>query len=164
MDVPGYEGLYEVSSIGRVKSFHGRKEYMKPFLNGGYERMQLTKDKVRKKILTHRLVAMAFLPNVYKKPCINHKDGNKLNNRFSNLEWCTIQENNKHSIDNNLKTDKGEDSPRAKLTNSQVLEIVDLYKKGKNKSELSRMFNISRRNIYSILTGLRWNHLTKIKK
>ena len=103
-DVVGYEGLYQVSNMGRVKSFcqstkfHKQKEFiLKPSLiNSGYEVVTLYSKEKRKKFQIHRLVATAFIPNPDNLPCVNHKDENKVNNCVSNLEWCTYQYNNNY--------------------------------------------------------------------
>lgn len=103
-DVVGYEGLYQVSNMGRVKSFcqstkfHKQKEFiLKPSLiNTGYEVVTLYSKEKRKKFQIHRLVATAFIPNPNNLPCVNHKDENKVNNCVSNLEWCTYQYNNNY--------------------------------------------------------------------
>lgn len=91
--IVGYEGLYEVSDHGRVKSLY-RNKIMRPMIsNSGYERVDLFKGKKRKQRSIHRLVAEAFVPNLQKKPQVNHKDENKLNNKAENLEWVTQIEN-----------------------------------------------------------------------
>lgn len=96
-EVPGYEGLYQVSNFGNVKAcakIDGkgivRKErLLKPFTTpGGYYRIFLMKNEKRKGFLVHRLVAMAFIPNPDNLPFINHKDECGLNNCVDNLEWC----------------------------------------------------------------------------
>ena len=99
--IPGYEGLYEVSSYGRVKSLeisYIRKNgimdqksemILSPKNNGtGYFTVCLYKNKIHKYYLIHRLVAEAFLPNPDNLPEVNHKDEDKSNNRVDNLEWC----------------------------------------------------------------------------
>lgn len=95
-DVVGYEGLYEVSNIGRVKSLN-KNNYgliMSQYITKkGYFRLQLTKEKRQKKHLVHRLVAEAFIPNPHNYPEVNHKDEDKLNNKVENLEWCTTHYN-----------------------------------------------------------------------
>lgn len=92
--VPNYEGFYEVSNAGRVKSVYRYKRILKPMIsNTGYERVDLFKNKVREQFSVHRLVAMAFIQNPYNKPYVNHKDENKLNNCADNLEWVTPIEN-----------------------------------------------------------------------
>lgn len=101
-DIPNYEGLYQVSNLGRVKSFrkstkhYWQDEYiLKPTTSeNGYCNVTLYDKTVRHKFLVHRLVAEAFIPNPDNLPQINHKDENPMNNAASNLEWCTAQYNN----------------------------------------------------------------------
>lgn len=100
-DVPGYEGLYKVSNIGKVMSlnFDGTSQprVMNPYNVHGYKRLRLFKDKNKVSIGVHRLVAMAFIPNPENKPFINHKDGDPNNNTVENLEWATHSENITHA-------------------------------------------------------------------
>jgi hypothetical protein len=94
--VVGYEGLYEVSNLGRVKSM--RFGFILKFrLDRGYPRLGLRHlDGVQKQITIHRLVCTAFIPNPYNKSQINHINGIKTDNRVENLEWCTSKENMNH--------------------------------------------------------------------
>jgi hypothetical protein len=95
-DVIGYEGLYQVSNLGRVKS----KSRLRKFsLRNGYYSVTMSLNSHVKIQYVHRLVASSFIGNFDSKPMINHKDGNRLNNNASNLEWCTSSENNQHSYD-----------------------------------------------------------------
>lgn len=101
-DVVGYEGLYQVSNLGRVKSFHRYKDGMivKPAITSkGYCRVDLQKNSQKRKVSkVHRLVAQAFIPNPENKPEIDHIDGNKQNNRADNLRWCTHKENQNNPV------------------------------------------------------------------
>lgn len=102
--VKGYEGLYEVSNMGRVKSLHtsqGRilKQYTK---DNEYMKVNLSKDGTCNTKRVHRLVATAFIQNPNNYEVINHKDGNKKNNTVDNLEWCTRSYNTKHAYRNGL--------------------------------------------------------------
>lgn len=97
-DIKGYEGLYQISSWGRVKSMNylkTGKEKIRSLNNGkdGYLLINLSKNGESKRFRVHRLVAMAFIPNPDNLPEVNHKDENKLNNCVSNLEWCTAKYN-----------------------------------------------------------------------
>lgn len=108
-DIEGYEGLYQISNLGRVKSlertihavnrdFHHSEIIRKPSeYRGGYLQVPLSKNKVRKMAKIHRLVAEAFIPNPDNKPQVNHIDSNRKNNRLDNLEWVTPKENAVHS-------------------------------------------------------------------
>lgn len=103
-DITGYEGMYQVSNLGRVKSFRqgtkfGKpKEYiLKPTPNAsGYPVVTLYTGYSRRKFQVHRLVAMMFLPNPNNYPCVNHKDESKDNCHVDNLEWCTYLYNNNY--------------------------------------------------------------------
>lgn len=117
-DIPNYEGLYMASNLGRVKSLpkHYHKEIIlkNKLTKDGYYESTLIKNGKPKFIRTHRLVAMAFIPNIENKPQINHIDGNKLNNNVNNLEWCTLQENKDHAIRTGLQDFRGKNNPKAK--------------------------------------------------
>lgn len=107
-DVKGYEGRYQISNRGRVKSlpidekFCKRTEevIMRTFTCGsGYQEVIFTSRRKRKPMLIHRMVAEAFIANPDEKKEVNHKDGNKMNNDVTNLEWVTPSENIRHSYD-----------------------------------------------------------------
>ena len=97
-DILGYEGLYQISSLGRVKSFHRNKPLILSLKKTslGYLDVTLSKNGVKKSFRVNRLVAIAFIPNLENKPQVNHIDENKLNNKVSNLEWVTSKENINH--------------------------------------------------------------------
>lgn len=102
-DVVGYEGLYKVSSLGRVKRLRLRTKLMSEYCNlshcsDGYLRIRLTRRGVHKAHYVHRLVAIAFIGNEECKPFINHKNGVKNDNVMPNLEWCTTSENHRHAF------------------------------------------------------------------
>ena len=115
-DVVGYEGIYEVSNTGLVRTKegktidsnrHGKRVWQQRVLKQKISkdntcRVSLYKDKKEKTHLVHRLVAYAFLSPIDGKEYVNHKDGDRLNNDVSNLEWCNHTENNNHAFDNGL--------------------------------------------------------------
>lgn len=114
-DVKNYEGLYQVSNLGRVKSLermakHWRgglktinERFLKLNINTyGYEYVVLYKDGVSKYFFCHKLVCLCFIENELNKPQINHKNGIKTDNKVSNLEWCTASENIKHAYETGL--------------------------------------------------------------
>lgn len=118
-DIQGYEGLYQISNMGRVKSLERtrnmnlpghkkpapvRERILKFGQSQGYQAVTLAKCGVNRKIRVHKLVALAFVPNPDRKPEINHKDGNKHNNIAENLEWVTPKENIRHAINTGLIT------------------------------------------------------------
>lgn len=88
-DIPEYEGLYQISNLGRIKS---KRKILKP-INGEYLKVGLSKKGIQKTLTVHRLVAETFIVNTNKYNFVNHKDENKYNNRVDNLEWCTNKYN-----------------------------------------------------------------------
>lgn len=114
-DIPGYEGLYQASTYGRIKSLrryrfnHNKKQIveeriLKPGVVNGYLRVALWKDAKQKNILVHRLIALTFIsnPNNYKE--INHKDETRQNNHVDNLEWCSHKYNNNYGTINERRS------------------------------------------------------------
>lgn len=100
----GYKGIYQVSNLGQIKSiprkYVTKERLLNQYNRNGYLCVGLQGPKYR---YVHILVAEAFIPNPENKPTVNHKDGNKHNNRVDNLEWATYSENLKHALDNGLK-------------------------------------------------------------
>ena len=156
-DIAGYDGKYQISNFGRVKSFCKRGiSICKPFFNKGYLRTTLFKDNKAKKILIHRLVAEIFIPNTDTKPQVNHIDGCKLNNHVSNLEWVTRQENAQHSVKMGLqKIIQGEDKIDAKLTNTQA-EYIRENPECLSQRKLAELFGVTRQTIGNIQSGKRY--------
>lgn len=165
--INGYEGIYEISNHGRVKTLsrdviNNRpvKEAIKKLdFNGPYPSVGLSKNG---KLITrrvHRLVANAFIPNPECKNQVNHKDTNKRNNHASNLEWCSSNENMKHAYDNGLlkiPDNSGENNSRSKLTSSQVKIIRD---SNKSVNEIANAFSISRCTVFDIRARRTWAHI-----
>lgn len=161
-DIEGFEGLYQVSNKGRVKSFHGSKELIrKPLTNKkGYKSLALTrKPAIRINYTIHRLVAEYFIPNPENKREVNHKDGNPSNNNVENLEWATSSENTMHSYENGLQG-RGENFYSAKLTENEAIEIINAYRLGVfSQSMIAEAYGISKSSVKDLLAGRNWAHL-----
>lgn len=109
----------------------------------------------------HRLLSLAFIPNHNNYPCVNHKDGNKLNNSLDNLEWCTHKHNSVHCIEKGLRnTAKGERIPNSFLKEQDIKDIFSLKKNGLLNREISEIYNIDMSAISRILNKKSWAHVT----
>lgn len=129
-DIEGYEGIYQVSNDGKIRTAEGKKTHSK--IHGvrvweqrilknkvdkkGYRRISLYKDKKAKDFLVHRLVALTFLKQVKGKNLINHIDGDPSNNYFKNLEWCNHKENLMHAYLNKINRAPNEVILESKVT------------------------------------------------
>lgn len=178
-DIEGYEGLYQVSTYGRVKCLpkdvvstkHGHirhypERIAKTFNRNGYLSVELSKNGKRKKFTVHRLVAVAFINNPVNKPQVNHIDGNKLNNSVSNLEWATPKENIDHAYENGLKvapegndhwSRTKRDRVSRKLTENDVREIKNRLKNGERQKDIAKDFNVFKSTISKINIGETWD-------
>ena len=166
-NIKGYEGLYQVSNKGRVKSLErtiidktGRKRLRKELIlkpkteRNGYLRVNLCNGcgKV-KRFYVHRLVCEAFHGNPKNKPCVNHIDENKANNTVSNLEWCTYEENNKYGT-RPAKVAKANVKNKSKpigqyTTNGKLIKVWQSAK------EVQRQLGLSQGNISEVARGKR---------
>lgn len=159
-DVLNYEGLYQISNIGRIKSFINKKDgcfsILKQKDNKGYLKFNACKNGKIKTLSIHRLVAQHFIPNPDNKPDVNHKKGNKKDNRYWKIEWNTKLENNVHAYSIGLKKGrKGIYCNLSKLTNDQISEIK-CNPKNLNQRELGEVYNVSQSNISYILSNKTW--------
>lgn len=161
-DIKGYEGLYQVSNLGRVK--HLKKNKIKEIYHSkhGYCRVGLSKNGKMKNKLVHRLVAEQFIDNEMDKPQVNHIDGDKSNNRVENLEWVTASENQIHSYSKGLNkgSEKQKEAVRINgLKNSiKVLQLNKenkILKEWKSLSEIERVLKIPAGNISHCCKGRR---------
>jgi len=174
-DVLNFEGRYQISNFGRVKTLtrevvEPRRKYIRQgkilnFYNngGGYYKVKLYNgDASFVNFPVHRLVALHFIPNTENKLQVNHIDGNPSNNHHSNLEWCTNAENTKHAYATGLKAREnyvGEANKVSKLNNEKVIEIRRLWREGVSMKSLSKQFGVVIGNIDFIVHNKTWTHL-----
>lgn len=150
VDVKGYEGMYQVSNEGNIRSIKNEPKIMRPHLDTkGYHRQSFYKDGKSTTIKYHRLVAQHFIPNPENKPQVNHINGIKTDNRVENLEWMTNDENMHHSKINKLRIGKmpcGENNKKTKITDEQVKYIRSVHVKSSKEfgsAALAKQFNVS---------------------
>ena len=166
--IPGYEGLYMVSDFGRLKrlsyceandrkTFHPEKILSQTPRRGYLCVAIFDKNGHSYQTKAHRLIAMAFIPNPFNKPYINHKDFNRQNNSPLNLEWVTPQENMDH-LKINGRSLKGVLNPAAILKQEDVIKIKQDRKKMKVK-DIAAKFGVSIPTIEKILYRGTWKHL-----
>lgn len=105
-DIKGYEGLYGITSCGRVWSYRNKKFLVPKKHPKGYLKVGLYKDGIRKDFLIHRLVAEAYISNPNNLPQVNHKDEDKTHNWINNLEWCDNKYNNNYGTKNDWNKKK----------------------------------------------------------
>lgn len=184
--IKNYEGLYEVSSLGRVKSLNkklgsrNRKNQiiLKQNLDTyGYPQILLSKNGIVNSAKVHRLVADAFIPNLENKPTVNHKFGIKTDNRITELEWFTISEQTKHSyvvLNRKLSPSsfkKGKDHKKSKSVIQYTKDGVFIKKyasvrEAQRETGIGRcvIMNVCRKiGYYKTAGGFKWEYETNIK-
>ena len=172
-DIMGYEGIYQVSNLGRARRIAMRHDTcqtkvpierilkLKP-MGGGYRGVCLCWKGQRKYISIHRLVASAFLENPNRLPEVNHLDGDKTKNSTDNLEWVTKSQNALHAHRTGLSgACRGEDHPNSKLTEDdvRVIRALPAFPHGPSTHTLAKQYNTSPTCIHDVLKRRTWKHI-----
>lgn len=167
-DIPGFEGLYQASTLGRIRSVdrtescvlrgkeitRGRAgRVLRQAVSNGYPFVNLCKDGVSHVTKTHKLVAITFIGPQEDGMTVNHKDLNKKNNRVENLEYVTQAENIRHALEN------GAFDSHCLLSPEDVLEAKNLYSDGMSSAELAERFGVSIQVIQGALSGRNYGHI-----
>lgn len=167
-DIPGYEGLYQVSNTGTVKALQvqklrGRGFQVRPektlrhqLSSNGYLKITLFSDNKRVDTHAHRLVALTFIPNPENKKTVNHKNGIKTDNRVENLEWATCKEQINHADNTGLRKVRGED---CKLSKLKELDIIAIRNSTEPTSNLATTYKVNRTCIHKIRKNEIWRHI-----
>lgn len=161
-DIIGYEGRYQISNLGNVKSLSrktrfgnnykiSKEKILKIFMHKkGYAYVYLLINSKKKNLLVHRMVALHFIINPENKPQVNHINGIKTDNRVENLEWNTSKENLKHAVLLGLNKKDGINNYKSKLSLTDVLSIRKNEKK-LNQRQLSLYYGINQTSISNII-------------
>lgn len=160
--VSEFEGQYMVNQNGDIYSAK-KKIIRKPVLgNNGYYHVMLKSNGIRKSFMVHRIVAMAFIANPDNKKTVNHKDGNKLNNNVSNLEWCSLQDNIAHGFANGLlmppKVKHGSEHRAAIFNDVEIEKIRALRGQGLKLREIAAIYNCHLSTIHCITKNKHYVH------
>jgi hypothetical protein len=174
LPISSFEGFYLISSLGRVQSLprviyehNGKPRRIKgrivtPKRTGKYLGVHLFKNAQGKRHYLHRLVAEAFIPNPENKPCVNHKDFDRDNNRVENLEWVTHEENTLHSAAADrlgaVTPKRGSECHSARFNDETVAQIRREWRRGQT-AEFARRYGVTWRAMDMLIRGRTWRHI-----
>lgn len=160
-EIPGYEGLYSASDLGRIKSLRQDKIMStgRRICNSGYESVDLWKDKKPKTHMVHRVIALTFCDGQNdEKREVNHKNLNKRDNRAENLEWVTPSQNMRHHMEkkpgwhSRRNLPRGEDHYMSKVSNAERRDMLVLFDEQRASiHQIAKLFKMTKANAYMIL-------------
>jgi len=159
-DFPGYE----VSNLGQVRSYHQTKpkkeipHILSSKCEGRYNRVTLCKNRICYSFTVHRLILESFIGKRASGQQCRHLDGNRINNKLSNLVWGTTKENAMDKIRHGT-SNKGEKQNKHKLTDQEVLEIRELYAQEFPTKILAKQYNVQVNTICHVANGSIWKHV-----
>lgn len=160
--VHNFVGKYAVSDEGEVMSMNYAKSglpgIMKPSIGRGYLGVELCDQR---RYTIHRLVCEAFLGPRPAGMQINHKNGNKLDNRLENLEYCTASENRRHAFATGLQSNQGSKHSQAKLTEKDVARILFKLRNGDKVGDIAKEYGVHQGQISNIKHGKAWSHVSR---
>ncbi len=174
--IKGYEGIYEISNLGSVKSvsriksnqygnYFTSEKILSPATDrNGYKYVYLTKNGKSKFLYVHRLVAMMFVENIECKNIVNHINGIKTDNGSNNLEWVTKSENTLHAYKSNLmgvgvNIQVGEKNTSSKLKEADALRIRELFNQGMKCLDITKLFQVNNSTVDRIIKRKTWKHI-----
>lgn len=164
-EIPGFEGLYEISDTSLVRSMLSGKIKQQTLNNNGYFRTELYKFNERKKLFIHRVMAEVFVPNPdpIKFTIVNHINGDKTCNLPYNLEWTDKSGNQKHAVKlgltQKLESKPGERNNQSKLSEDDVRQIRSMRDSGQKLKDVASVFDITESNVSIICRRKGWTHI-----
>lgn len=157
-DIKGYEGLYQVSNLGKIKTVKGNKTRKLQYDNQGYAHILLCKNNTPKRYKVHRLVAEAFIQNPNNYPFVNHKDEIKSNNNVDNLEWCNAKYNANYGMTQIKRINTFKKQKTKPFTKRKVIQYdyeQNFIKEWQSINEASRKLGITKQSISECCRKLR---------
>ena len=154
--IPGHN-RYEISPNGVIRNVKTKRVKGQYIGSTGYYMVSFSYNNKSKPKRVHRLIATAFIPNPKGLPEVNHKDGNKINNRIENLEWITHEGNMRHAFKTGLLNNTGENNGQSKLNPDKVTAIRKYLSSGVSQQKIADKFNVSRSCIQGIKDGRLWS-------
>jgi hypothetical protein len=155
---------YEASTLGKIRNAETKRELKFSEIRRGYKIFKAYyKDGDKRNMTVHKAVATTFVPNPDNLPQLNHKNGNKADNRMENLEWCTCKQNIKHAFKEGLRKKTYTIEHRAKITEKMARRIKMGLEMGLRQNELVDIYNVSKSTVEGMKNGSRWGHI-KLKE
>lgn len=152
---------YSVDSEGRIFNNETGKEKAQYVNRDGYKVVDMYKNNKPTRKTVHRFVALAFIPNPENKPCVNHLDGNKENNKVENLEWATYSENTIHAFETGLLVrEKGEKVHNAIFSDEEIHQVCRMMQAGYRNIDIQSKLNVPKYLLKNIRNNGAWSHIS----